>query len=46
MIKGSAILSFRDHAKSDMHERAMSLLKKEQSSSIREYNFSIVQVFC
>ena len=40
-IDGSANLrtsSFRDHAKSDMHERAMSLLKKEQSSSITEYS--------
>ena len=39
-IDGSGNLrtsSFRDHARSDMHERALSLLKKEQSSLITEY---------
>ncbi len=29
--------SFKDHAKSDMHSRAMLLLKKEQSSNICDY---------
>ena len=30
--------SFKDHAKTDMHERAMVLLKKEQSQNIRDYS--------
>ena len=29
--------SFMDHAKSDMHKRAMLLLKKEQSTDVRDY---------
>ena len=40
-IDGSANLrtsSFKDHATSDMHERAMCLLKKEQSSTVTEYS--------
>ena len=39
-IDGSANLrtsSFRDHAGSDMHERAMLLLRKEQSSDVCDY---------
>ena len=39
-IEGSTNLrtsSFKDHARSDMHERAMRLLKKEQSSNVFEY---------
>ena len=30
--------SFKDHAKTDMHERAMVLLKKEQSQNICDYS--------
>ena len=29
--------SFKDHAASDMHQRAMLLLKKSQSSDVTEY---------
>ena len=39
-IDGSTNLrtsSFKDHAKSDMHERAMLQLKKEQSTDVRDY---------
>ncbi len=39
-IDGSTNLrtsSVKDHAKSDMHEKAMILLKKEHSSDVREY---------
>ena len=31
-------LSFKDHAKSDMHGRAMELLRREQSTSVTEYS--------
>ena len=30
--------SFKDHAKSDMHGRAMQLLRREQSSSVTDYS--------
>ena len=39
-IEGSANLrmsNFTDHAKSDMHQRAILLLKKETSTDIRDY---------
>ena len=39
-IEGSTNLrtsSFRNHAKNDMHERAMLLLRKEQSSDVCDY---------
>ena len=39
-VEGSSNLrtsSFKDHAKSDMHERAMLLLKKVQSSDVCDY---------
>ena len=42
-IDGSANLrtsSFRDHAGSDMHERAMLLFRKEQSSDVCDYAYA------
>lgn len=36
--------SFKDHAKSDMHGRAMQLLKREQSTSVTDYS-PIAQAF-
>lgn len=32
--------SFKDHAKTDMHERAMVLLKKGKSQNIRDYSLA------
>ena len=36
--------SFKDHAKSDMHGRAMQLLRREQSTSVTDYS-QIAQAF-
>lgn len=35
--KNLRALSFKDHAAPEIHTRAMLLLKKEQSSDVREY---------
>ena len=37
--------SFKDHAKSDMHGRAMHLLRKEQSTSVTDYSLASCSSF-